>query len=226
MVRLVSYCCRARFSIAAAGLACACSASASAEVIDFAGYQIDIDATVTDASVTDGLGDFASVLVIDWDTFGGPYVSPSHAFLYRWDGQASVLDMLTAFQDGGIFTFTGTSFLGNINYTDSDGDNHANPVVGNWELASGTNPFGAWDGFDTENPDWDFSLLGINDEPLADGQFEGINAAFYDPENDWARVGSPLTVPVVPEPGAIAVLLGGVMVLAQRRRRKAVYRLA
>lgn len=218
MVRFVSYCCRARFSIATAGLACACSASASAEVIDFAGYQIDIDATVTDASVTDGLGDFASVLVIDWDTFGGPYASPAHAFLYRWDGSASVLDMLNAFQDAGVFTFTGTSFLGNINYTDTDGDVHTNPVNGNWELASGTNPLGEWEGFDTTNPDWDFNLGGMDLETLTDGQFEGINAAFYDPDNGYARVGTPLTVPIVPEPSS-AMLIAGLAGLVLRRRR-------
>lgn len=183
-----------------------------AEQVSFAGYQVEVDAQA-------GSGANASVLVIDWDTFGGPYNSPSHAFLYLWDGDATVLDMLTAFQDAGVFSFTGTSFLSDIAYTDADGDSHSNPTAGNWELASGTNPQGVWEGFDTSNPDWDFNLVGVDQEFLIDGHFEGINAAFFDPNNGYARVGSPLSVPLVPEPGTLGLVVLSGLMLGRRRRR-------
>lgn len=198
--------CVAGLSVLAGG-----ALSASAEVIAFAGYDVEIDAQA-------GSGANASVLVIDWDTFGGPYVSSSHAFLYRWDGDATVLDMLTAFQDGGVFTFEtgfGGGFLNNISYIDGDSDSHTNPVAGNWELASGMDALGVWEGFDLSNPDWDFSVLGIDAELLADGQFEGMNAVFFDPDDNFARVGSPLTVPGVPEPETLGLLAlsGGLLTI-------------
>lgn len=186
-----------------------------AEAVSFAGFSVEVSASV-------GSGAHATVLVVDWDTFGGPYASPAHAFLYRWDGDATVLDLLDAFQDAGVFTFEtgfGGGFLSNIAYTDADGDAHTNPVAGNWELASGTDPLGVWDGFDLSNPDWDFSVQGIDAEPLADGQFEGINAVFFDPSNNFARVGSPLSVPLVPEPGSAVLLLAGGAGLLRRRRK-------
>lgn len=210
MFGFVSFRGRAQVLLAAVG-AFSLSTFAQAEVVDFAGYQVDVDATV-------GSGANASVLVIDWDTFGGPYTSPSHAFLYQWDGSKTLLDMLTAFQSAGVFTFTGTAFIGEINYTDADGDSHANPNSGYWELASGTNPFGTWEGFDPSNPDWDFNAAGADVEILADGQFEGINAAFWDPDNDWARVATPLSVPLVPEPTSAALLAFAGAVLIRRRR--------
>ncbi len=187
----------------------------TAEVVSFAGYDIEVDASV-------GSGANTTVLVVDWDTFGGPYASPSHAFLYRWDGDATVLDLLTAFQDDGVFSFTagfGGGFLFNLTYTDADGDTHTNPVDGNWELASGTHPLGVWEGFDLTNPDWAFSVLGIDEEPLADGQFEGINAVFFDPDNNFERVGSPLSVPIVPEPGTAALIACGVLLFGRRVKR-------
>ena len=85
--------------------------------------------------------------------------------------------MLSAFQTAGVFTFSGGAFLENIFYNDADGDSHANPVSGNWELASGTNPYGAWEGYDPSNPDWEFNAVAMDQELLADGQFEGISAA-------------------------------------------------
>ena len=126
--------------------------------------------------------------------------------------------MLTAFQTEGVFTFTGTSFISQISYTESDGDTHANPTPGNWELASGTNPFGEWEGFDLSNPDWAFNAAGADVEPLADGQFEGINAAFFDPAQNFARVGTPLSVPIVPEPTSAALLAAAGIALLRRRR--------
>jgi len=199
-------------SIAAVSASGLIASPVLAEHVSFAGYQVEVDAHA-------GSGANASVLVIDWDTFGGPYNSPSHAFLYRWDGDATVLDMLTAFQDAGVFSFTGSSFLSDIAYTDADGDTHSNPAAGNWELASGTNPLGAWEGFDTSNPDWDFNLVGVHEELLTDGHFEGINAAFFDPNNGYARVGSPLTVPLVPEPGTLGLVVLSGLMLGRRRRR-------
>lgn len=210
MFRFVSFRGRARVLLAAVG-AISFTTSLCADVVDFASYQIDVDATV-------GTGANASVLVVDWDIYGGPYNSPAHAFLYQWDGSATLLDMLTAFQDAGVFTFTGTAFIGQISYTDADGDSHANPSPGNWELASGTNPFGTWEGYDPSNLDWDFNAGGADVELLADGQFEGMNAAFWDPNNNWQRVGTPLSVPVVPEPTSVALLtLSGAVVLRRRR---------
>lgn len=191
------------------------SAPAVAEVVSFAGVDLEIDASV-------GSGASSTVLVVDWDTFGGPYASASHAFLYRWDGDATVLDLLTALQDSAVFTFTtafGGGFLSNITYADTDGDTHTNPVDGNWELASGTNPLGAWEGFDLSNPDWDFSVLGINEEPLIDGQFEGINAVFFDPNNNFERVGTALTVPIVPAPGTAALVACGALLFSHRAPR-------
>lgn len=215
MYRFVSYRGCARALCASAGAALFATFGVAAEVVEFAGFEVDVDATVVEGS-----GENASILVIDWDTFGGPYETASHAFLYRWEGSATLLDMLNAFQNEGVFTFTGSSFLSNIAYTDADGDTHLNPVNGNWELASGTNALGQWDGFDLSNPDWAFNVVGLDQEVLADGQFEGINAAFFDPADNFNRVGTALSVPLVPEPSSAALL--GLAGLALIRRRRSV----
>ncbi|MEM6259940.1 MAG: PEP-CTERM sorting domain-containing protein [Planctomycetota bacterium] len=202
----------AHAALAVAGLSL--TGFAQAEVVEFAGFEVDIDATV-------GTGQNSSVLVIDWDIYGGPYNTPSHAFLYNWDGEQTLLDMLTAFQNAGVFTFTGTAFIGQISYTDGDGDSHANSTPFNWELASGTNPFGEWTGFDANNPDWDFNAAGADEEIIADGQFEAINAAFFDFDVETqilTRIGTPISVPIVPEPASLT-MLGLASLLLYRRRR-------
>ncbi len=216
-----------RFSVAASCVAALSPVAASADVYTFGGYQVDIDATV-------GSGVNETILVIDWDTFGGPYVTPSHAFLYRWDGEETLGDLLRAFDAAGTLKVTAAQltddpatsvdetsalgFLNNLAYSDGDGDAHLHSNPFNWELASSFDPLAEWEG---DSPGWDFNPVGFNEELLVSGQFEGINAAFFEFDvstEELTRFGSPLTVPLVPEPVSAALLGTGALVCLRRRR--------
>ncbi len=196
------------------------AAQAGAESYPFAGVWIDVDAWV-------GSGDNETVLVVDWNKLdnGPDTVSEAHAFGYRWDGTKFVADMLQDFHDAGVFSVTtayGGAFLDNIVYEDPDepAGLHANLDGGWWSLASTADPLARWGSFG--DSEWDYNLVGLGEEPLADGQIEGASAMVPFGTSLPAYANDQLDVPVVPEPTFLtAVGLVGVAGYLRRRLRNA-----
>ena len=174
-----------------------------------------------------GSGANESILVVDWNVMGGPYQTESHAFGFRWAGTAYVSDMLDALHNAGVFTMTsgyGGAFLYDIVYNDGvDHHTHADEE-GSWNLASTGDPYAQWGAMSSDWAklgDWDANQAGYNQELLANGQLEGINAISWfggDPNAYFLDV----PVSTVPEPGTLAGLLAGFASmggLALRRRK-------
>lgn len=178
---------------------------------------IEVDAWV-------GSGANESILVVDWNVYGGPYQHESHAFGFRWDGTAYVSDMLDALHNAGIFTVSsgyGGAFLLDIVYNDGvDTHTHADEL-GSWNLASTADPYAQWGPMSsdwTKLGDWDANMAGYNQELLVHGQLEGINAILWFAGDPNAYF---LDVPfAVPEPGSLLAILSGLIGVCRLATRK------
>ena len=147
-----------------------------------------------------GSGANESMIVIDWDSG----LTESHAWLFLWDTAATFQDAYNAIEaaEGGAFSWSNTSFVDFMDYTDDDGDVHITGAPG-W--------LSFWESSDGET--WATTSTGVFDSALSDGSWAGANANL--PSGTWP--GSAPTVPV-PEPGT-ALLVGlGLVVLAGRSR--------
>ncbi len=148
-----------------------------------------------------GGGANEAMIVFDWETG----VTPSHAWLFRWDGVASVanaFDAIQAAEPG--FEWPGGNFVSFIRYDGDDGDQHDSLVT--FQLAF-------WNSLDGES--WEVNDVGVAQQLLVDGGWSGANA------NLPAGVfpGDPPNVPIIPEPST-ALLLGlGIALLGRRARR-------
>ena len=179
---------------------------------------IEVDAWV-------GSGENESILVVDWNIYSGPYQTESHAFGFRWDGTAYESDMLDALNEAGVFTVTsgyGGAFLYDIVYNDGvDNHTHADEE-GSWNLASTDDPYALWGAMSsdwTTLGDWDANMAGYNEELLADGQLEGLNAiAWFSGDPNAYFLDVPFAAPV-PVPAAVWLLGSGLLGLAGIRRR-------
>ncbi|MBN2212567.1 MAG: hypothetical protein JW709_14310 [Sedimentisphaerales bacterium] len=166
-----------------------------------------------------GSGANETILVIDWNRLdhGWDTISESHAFLYRWDGDKTVADMLADFDTANILdvTFTyGGAAAGFISYYDGV-ENHFHIEESSWNSASTTDPFAYWGGWGDPASGWDWNQGGIDVEMLADGQFEGINATvYYISLPEYAD--TQLDIPIVPEPACLTFLVIGGLGLLRR----------
>lgn len=192
-------------------IAC-CAVSANAYI--FQGIDVDVEAWT-------GTGENETILVVDWNKIdnGLDTVSESHAFGFRWDGVVYESEMLAAFNDAGILAVTtgyGGAFLSNIGYVDEDDNEvHMHLEEGSWNLASTTDPYAVWGTWG--DSEWDFNTAGIDAEPLANGQFEGINAImWFDVLPVYAD--DQLDIPVVPEPATITLLCLGTLGLLRKKQ--------
>jgi hypothetical protein len=156
-----------------------------------------------------GAGSNETIVVIDWNHTNSPYATESHAWGFRWDGDAYVSDALAAIDSAGaldIATLYGGAFVGDASYNDLaiDTDFHTSAGFTGWWWAGDTTDGGlSWNGNDA----------GINTEFLRNGKIEGLNL-----DNDnWTS--STLTIPT-PEPCTVAFLTLGGLLLAGKRKRK------
>jgi hypothetical protein len=198
------------------------ASAAQAAFYDFNGTQVDVEAWT-------GTGANETILVVDWNKLdqeenGTDIVSESHAFGYRWDGTAYESDMLTAFNEADILvvdTGYGGAFVNNLSYWDeADNEVHSHIEQGSWNLASTSDPYAVWGTWG--DSEWDFNTAGIDEELLADGQFEGINAImWFGTLPDYAD--DQLDIPMassVPVPGAFSLLAAGLLGLAGMVRKQ------
>jgi hypothetical protein len=132
-----------------------------------------------------GSGTNESVLVVDWQFMGGPYQSESHAFGFRWNGEAYEADMLNALSNAKVFSLSsgyGGAFLEDIVYNDGvETLTHADEL-GSWNLASASSPYAQWGAMSsdwTKLGDWDANMAGYDQELLHSGFLEGINAILW-----------------------------------------------
>jgi hypothetical protein len=152
-----------------------------------------------------GVGNNETTVVIDWNRTNGPYVTESHAWGFRWDGDAYVSDALAAIDAAGalnVVTLYGGDFVGDAFYYDPsiNSDNHTTAGYTGWWWVGGTTDGGVT---------WNATGAGLTAELLNDGKIEGLNSVMN--FDEWLAGGSTLTIPV-PEPGTLAFLaLGGAL---------------
>lgn len=188
--------------------------NAKAVLYEFQDVFVDVDAWV-------GTGSQEGLLVIDWNRLdlGVSAVSPSHAFGYRWEGTQSVLDMLNAFHNAGVFVFESGyegAFPNNVTYSDLDGEQHSHIEDGSWLLARTDNPFARWGTWG--DSEWIWNQKGINVEQIQDGWFVGMNAImFYGEVPPGADLTFELDIPMIPEPASLALLAAGGLILRCRK---------
>jgi hypothetical protein len=148
-----------------------------------------------------GSGANEAMIVIDWQAG----TSPSHAWLFRWDGAATHEDAYAAIDvaEGSDFSWSGGPFVSFMAYADDDGDAHTTTNIG-W--------LSFWSSGDGES--WLDLQVGIGDEQLVDGGWAGANANLE--VDGWP--GEPPLAPL-PEPGTSLLLGLGMFGLAVRPRR-------
>jgi len=180
-------------------LPCLLTTMASAElVIDEAqGLVLDVDYWA-------GEGEQESFLVVDFGATGGD----TWGFGYRWDGDASMLDLMNALMTAGDLEIAMTThgnwgtFVDNFSYGDDAGEPSQY-----WAWSTGT-----VDGSGTV--DWTDSAVSIDSAPLVDGSLDGWYNGFND---DFTAIPPLLPLIPIPSPGSL-VLLGITLACPGRKR--------
>ncbi len=153
-----------------------------------------------------GSGANEAMIVVDWKEG----VSPSHAWLYRWDGSASYADAYAAIQAAtlGAFDWSGGNFVEFMSYDDADGDQHDTQAaffLSFWSSLDGVS--------------WETIDVGVEEQLLVDGGWSGANPNLTDDIDLFP--GDPPNVPLVPEPSTALLLGMGLALVGSRRRQTA-----
>ncbi|BBO86529.1 hypothetical protein DSCO28_70950 [Desulfosarcina ovata subsp. sediminis] len=147
-----------------------------------------------------GSGSNDLILVIDWNETNGPYETPTHAFGYSWDGDATLEDALIAIDAAGALEVTGTDWINYINYDDGT-DSHS--------METPTNYNGwLWHGYTTDfGETWTANSYTAGGVSLIDGYIQAIN---IDKKN-WTSSSLNLPTAAVPVPAAVWLLGSGLI---------------
>lgn len=171
-------------------LAVAGIASADSMGLRFEDKHVEIEGVV-------GTGSSQAIVFFDWKSG----TTPSHAWLYNFDGTKTVADAYNDIESatGGAFDWDAQAFCKQMDYNDGS-EIHLGDDDGWMSFWNGDSP----DSMST-NP------VGLFDQTLSDGFWYGANPI----ANPWP--GSAPTIPV-PEPATMGLLaLGGLAVLRRRR---------
>ena len=202
-------------------MAC-CTIDAAAYVFtDTLGQSEEID-----VEYWTGTGVSETILVVDWN-YTGDFVTRSHAFGYRWDGSDTTLQtMLDDITSAGNLSLVFDEYIRDFLYTDEDGDIHTHPedteyYSGGWNFGSTGNLYAQWGEYSGFWPNsylgqWEANAYAADSEYIADGYLEGVNAVYYW-DQEKLYLNDDLNVPFVPEPGSLALLAIGSIVLKRKR---------
>jgi len=159
-------------------------------------FGLAFDDVIVDATIGSGANE--TLIVIDWETGD----TPSHAWLFQWDGALSYADAFDALMLNIVgFSWSQESFVQYMNY-DHGLDDHASEALG-W--------LSFWESSDGEI--WATTNLGVYEQVLVAGGWVGVNANL--PDGTW-----PGDAPVlpVPEPSTGALLALSLVGITARRR--------
>jgi hypothetical protein len=176
---------------------------AAADPYEFQGIEVEVDYWA-------GTGANEALLVIDWNNTNGPYTTESHAWGVRWEDDgyflSDAINWVTAAGALEVTTSSGGAFVDDAFYSDPliDPDDHTSDGYTGWW----------WMGTTTDAGDnWLLNGGGISTEPLVSGILYGMNVD----EGDWTS--ETLSIPIVPEPGTMLLLLAGLPIATGWRRR-------
>ncbi|MHC4156528.1 MAG: PEP-CTERM sorting domain-containing protein [Planctomycetota bacterium] len=153
------------------------------------------------AEYTAGSGDNEATIAVDFDL--GNYF----LFTYRWDGDATGWDALSAIDQAGSLAVEATDFgewgmfVDDLDYPGGLEYDYGEGINTGWSYCIG------------DNESWSSSPVGVSFYPLSDGEWNSWVWTNYD--ESWMPVRGPGEQPI-PEPGTLALLGLGVLLVRKR----------
>lgn len=185
---------RYKFLNVVAGIAAlAITSAVSQAAIDYKFNNI-----LVDTEFFAGSGSNEAMVIVSYPyTLGA---GDSFAFLYRWDGNATLADAFNGIQaaSSGDFVWDGNNFVLQMDYFDPDTSTQYNSSTSGWMSFWGTT--------NADATDWSTNSVGNADYDLTDGEWQWVNT-------DVQAIGWPGPNPnvyatvAVPEPSAYTITL-------------------
>lgn len=161
--------------------------TAFAMPMEYNGISVEVDSLV-------GTGSNQTMIVVDWETG----LTPSHAWLYQYDGTKFVADALDAIVAVSSFEWSQNAYVEFMNYDDGA------------EVHQTLN-FGWLSFWNKDGGDWQWNGYGVYEQELVNGSWSGIIAD--DPV--WGDIAP--TIPQIPEPATMLLIAVGAF-LARRKK--------